>query len=49
MDSFMFGEADEEKPAVPDSVLQNLLLKVRHCHLLKDVLIHQITPLSSYM
>ena len=29
MDSLMLGEAVEDKPDVPDSVLQNLLLKVR--------------------
>lgn len=29
MDSFVFGEPVEEKPAVPESVIQNLLLKVR--------------------
>lgn len=29
MESFMFDESGEEKPSVPDSVLQNLLLKVR--------------------
>ena len=28
MDTFMFDESSKEKPAVPDSVLQNLLLKV---------------------
>jgi hypothetical protein len=28
MESSMFDESSEEKPTVPDSVLQNLLLKV---------------------
>ena len=28
MDTFMFDESSKEKSAVPDSVLQNLLLKV---------------------